>query len=129
VIRTGLLALALSLAALSDWHGDAIRFVHPKRTLILGGLGGVDVPVQTLVARDPENRFFRLQWDGERCGGSSTKELDGENSPALQPIEPLKVRMGAGICSFAAAVYGPGGKLRALARLEVKVCGGEESCS
>lgn len=127
-MRVLILSIALGVAALSEGH-DAIRFVHPKRTIVLAGPGGVDIPVQTLIRRHELNRVFRLEWGGEACGGSSTKELDGDAASALQPIEPLKVRVYSGTCTFAAAVFGPGGKLRAIQRLEVRVCGGMESCS
>lgn len=126
--RVLILALALSLTALTEGH-DPIRFVHPKRRIVLAGPGGVEVPVQTFVVPDARNRFWRLEWAGERCGGGSTKELLGEDDRALQPIEPIKVRLGYGICAFVAGVYGPGGTLRARATLEVRVCGGDEACS
>lgn len=127
-MRRLLLTAALCALGLSDGH-DPIRFVHPKRTIVLAGPSGTDVLAQAFVVRDPRNRFFRLQWDGARCGGATTKELDGEFSSALQPIQPIRVRVGTGVCSFAAAVYGAGGQLRGIARLELRVCGGEESCT
>lgn len=115
------------LLGLSDGH-DPIRFVHPKRAVILAGPGGTDIPVQTLIPRHPDNRAFRLEWDGETCGGATTRSLDGDGSPALQPIERLLVRAGQGTCTFVAAVFGPGGKVLARSRLEVRVCGSTEDC-
>lgn len=127
-MRVLVLTAALCLTALSNGH-QPVRFVHPKRTIVLAGPGGTDVLAQAFVVRDPANRAFRLEWTGEACGGATSKELDGEYASALQPIQPIRVRVGTGVCSFAAAVFGAGGKVRAIARLELRVCGGEESCS
>lgn len=127
-MRRLLLTGVLCLVGLSDGH-NGVRFVHPKRTIVLAGPGGADVLAQAFVVRDPRNRFFRLEWNGEACGGATAKELDGELASALQPIQPIRVRVGAGVCHFAAAVFEASGKVRAIARLELRVCGGEESCS
>jgi hypothetical protein len=127
-MRILLLSMALCLTAASEGH-DEIRFVHPKRAVILASPGGVDIPVQTFVVPNAANRAWRLEWQGATCGGSSTKDLAGEDDRALHPIQPIHVRAGYGVCVFAAAVYGAGGKLRARTQLEVRVCGGGEECS
>lgn len=128
-MRTAAMTVAFLLVHVaSTFTAAPIRFVHPKRTVLVAGPGGTEIPVQTLIQRSDQNRAFRLEWGGEFCGGSTTRELDGEGSSGLQPIEPLKVRIGGGVCVFAAAVYGPSGQILARTQIEVRVCGAADEC-
>lgn len=117
--------LALALEA-----EKPVRFIRPIRTVSVARMGGTDIGVQVLVAPHPENRAFRLAWGGDGCpGGASTKALDGEYERAFQPhIEPIKVRVYDGVCTFEASVYGAGGTLRGRAQLEFRTCGDNAAC-
>jgi len=124
VIRRSLAAPVL--LAILGLRADAprITFLHPKRTVVLATPHGVEIPVQARVPRDPDNRAFRLTWDGDSCQGEWSHTLDGEDESILHPIEPIRVRLFAGVCTFRAAVYGPGDTLRDAALLDVRVCDG-----
>lgn len=127
-MRLAALAVSLVCLVLLAPADRPVRFIHPKRTFVTGAPGGVDIPVQTLVVRHPDNRAFRLTWDGEQCGGASAASLDGDYARAFQPLEPMPVRVGYGVCGFRAEVFGPGGSLRASAHLDVHVCGDGTAC-
>ena len=99
-----------------------IKFLHPKSRLILLGAKSVEIPVQLWIKRHPENRSYRITWDGEHCGGSSARTLDGDQDSQIHPPQwdQVKVRVtGIGTCTVWASVYGSGGKIRASASLDI----------
>lgn len=132
-MRVLLLSIALGVAALSEGH-DAIRFVHPKRAFLLAGPGGVDVPVQAFFPPHADNRWVQIErHQDESVEILFAKSADGDNERALQPIEKFFIRAHAGVFVLRALACrgereGRCVGVRESARLEVRVCGGEESC-
>lgn len=122
-MRVLVLTAALCLTALSNGH-QPVRFVHPKRTIVLAGASGrVDIPIQAWVEPHASNRAFDIQWvtDNGDDGRCCVRQLEGEFERALQPIEPIRLRVSAGVYRFVASAYDGSGKRRASGELTVTV--------
>jgi hypothetical protein len=129
-----LLALVTAACApsvrLKDRPTEPLRFIHPKSPLSMSGMSGVDIPVQVWVLQHEDNRVVDITWGGANCAGRFAWTLDGKYEAAVQPpMGPFNVRMGPGLCTIVAEVLGPGGKLRHRAVYEMRICGGEASCT
>ena len=120
-----LLSMVLAAPALPT---ETITFIQPRSRFALAGPRGIEIPVQTRTGRHPDNRAFRLSWDGEGCGGVWAKSMDGDDEAGVQPEQPINVLVSAGTCTFTAALYGSGQKIRALGKFEMHVCGGVDEC-
>ena len=114
----GALACCLALAG----EPARITFIHPRAAIVMAGFYGTDVPVQTRMTPLEQARVWSLVWDGENCGGSSMRTLDGASSAAIQPEErPLMVRMGPPSCVLVASVLSGSGAILERAEFHMTV--------
>lgn len=97
----------------------AVSFIQPRRFYTLAPPTGTEIPVQVRIEPDRANRAYLVRWDGESCGGSHGKTLDGDLEPALQ--QPFNARAGDGLCTFVALVIGSGGSERGRAQFVMHV--------
>ena len=100
-----------------------VTFLQPKRAFVLEHPRGVDIPVQLRVEPHADNRAVSLTY----CDGAFAWPLEGADDSVVQPVAPLTFHIFES-CLFVATVLGPGGKVRARAVLDMKVCGGLEAC-
>lgn len=119
-MRRFLLASVLFLVALTDSH-DAVRFIQPKSSIVLGSPAGVEVPIQVKITPHEDNRSYRIQW----ADGSSGKSLYGLDEPATQPAFKVRIHESQ---TIVATVFGAGGKVLGRTEFPIKVCGGENGC-
>jgi hypothetical protein len=115
-VKKGLLFLPLlGCLALS---GEPIKFIQPKRAFIMASPSGVELWAQVRIEPSANNRSYTLVWPG----GSTSRELDGEDAPATQ--ESVKVRLFPGEQHLIAVVFGPGEKELSRVDYKLTVCGG-----
>ena len=115
-----------------------VKFIQPRSTIVLAGPAGVSqIPLQARIEPHAANRWVQFEvWTGDLVVESQAWSLDGENAAALQPTyRPLHLgRLGHGQHTFRVLVCttvtdeSKCGRVRAMASMIFRVCGGEDEC-